>query len=109
MAAPAQILASWLIGTDPSCDIVVHDPTVSGQHCRLFRYTDSFALEDLGSTNGTYVDDIRLTARRPKAVTRQQHITLGLSTLLPWPDEGEATPAPRTPGLIRIGRSPEYG
>lgn len=107
MAAPAQILASWLIGTDASCDIVVRDSTVSGQHCRLFRYTDSFALEDLGSTNGTYVDDIRLTPRRPKAVTRQQHITLGLSTLLPWPDEGEGTRAPRRPGLIRIGRSPD--
>jgi pSer/pThr/pTyr-binding forkhead associated (FHA) protein len=87
MAAPAQIFATWLIGTDASCDIVLHDRTVSAQHCRLFQYRDSsFALEDLGSTNGTYVDDIRLAARRPKTVRRDQHITVGLTTRMPWPE-----------------------
>ncbi|MGH9139537.1 MAG: FHA domain-containing protein [Vicinamibacterales bacterium] len=107
MPSPTQILGSWLIGVDPASDIVVRDPTVSSQHCRLFRYTDSFALEDLGSTNGTYVDGVRLAPRRPTVVTRQQRITLGMTALLPWPDAASEIRAAPTPGVIRIGRSPD--
>ena len=54
------LLASWLIGSDKSCDIVVTHPMVSGQHCRLYQYERQFTLEDMGSTNGTYVDGIRI-------------------------------------------------
>ena len=36
------LLASWLIGSDTSCDIVVSHPMVSGQHCRLYQYERQF-------------------------------------------------------------------
>ncbi len=67
-----QILASWLIGSGSSCDIVVKDSTVSGQHCRLTKYERQFTVEDMGSTNGTYVDGIRITPRSPVIVAREQ-------------------------------------
>jgi ABC transport system ATP-binding/permease protein len=100
-----QILATWLIGTDPSCDLVVQHPMASSQHCRLTRYVDRFTLEDLGSTNGTFIDEARIPPRRPTLVTRHQRVTLGGVAALPWPDEAKVRSD--EPGVIRIGRSPD--
>lgn len=105
-----QILASWLIGSGSSCDIVVKDSTVSGQHCRLTKYERQFTVEDMGSTNGTYVDGIRITPRSPVIVAREQQVTLGRMVPLPWPDPPSSAAPPVQPGasrLIRIGRSPD--
>jgi ABC-type multidrug transport system ATPase subunit/ABC-type multidrug transport system permease subunit len=105
-----QLLASWLIGSDTSCDIVVSYAGVSGHHCRLYQYDRQFALEDMGSTNGTYVDGERIAPRTPVIVRPEQNITLGRTVALPWPD-GISRPAapqqPRGAREIRIGRSPE--
>ena len=107
-AAASHILASWLIGSDPACDIVVNHPGVSGRHCRLIQYEHQFGIEDLGSTNGTYVDGRKITPRMPVVITRQQNVTLGQNAPLPWPDQPTAPPSlAREPGVIRIGRSPE--
>jgi hypothetical protein len=44
------------VGRDPACGLVVEDPRVSKRHARL-RWTGSgWALEDLGSKNGTSVN-----------------------------------------------------
>jgi ABC-type multidrug transport system ATPase subunit len=104
---PLQILGSWLVGSDASCDLVVSDPTVSGRHCRLTRTEQGFTLEDLGSTNGTYVDGAKIPARQPVAVARGQHVTVGLNAPLPWPRDPAASARPHSPGVIRIGRSPD--
>src|SRR6185369_964542 len=77
MESGTNIIGSWLMGKDLSCDIVISHPTVSSQHCRLTQYERQFTLEDMGSTNGTFVDGIRLTPRLPVIVNRQQEITLG--------------------------------
>jgi ABC transport system ATP-binding/permease protein len=91
------LLASWLIGSDKSCDIVVSHPMVSGQHCRLYQYERQYTLEDMGSTNGTYVDGIRITARTPVIVSREQRVTLGVNVPLPWPDGGPRAAASEAP------------
>lgn len=76
--------SSWLIGSAAQCDIVVHAPTVSGMHCRLTAAGDGFQLVDLGSTNGTWVDGRRIDSHQPVSVQRNQRITLGTHTELPW-------------------------
>ena len=101
----SQILATWMVGTDPACDLVLDEPTVSGHHCRLTRFEDGYTLEDLGSTNGTFVDDVRLPPRRPMRVHKAQRVMLGSVARLPWPDEAVEAHA-KQPGVIRIGRSP---
>ncbi len=53
------------LGRDITNDIVINDPEVSRHHCRLTRTPTGFTLEDLGSTNGTFVNGQRLTAARP--------------------------------------------
>jgi ABC-type multidrug transport system ATPase subunit/ABC-type multidrug transport system permease subunit len=105
-----QLLASWLIGSESGCDIVVNHPAVSGHHCRLIQYERQFALEDLGSTNGTFVDDVRITPRAPVIVRPEQNITLGRSVPLPWPEQSPSQPLtvhPRDSRVIRIGRAPD--
>ncbi len=53
------------IGRDEANDIVIADPEVSRHHARLRRHGETFAVEDLGSTNGTFVDARRVTAPTP--------------------------------------------
>jgi predicted component of type VI protein secretion system len=50
------------VGRDPSSDVVVNHPQVSRQHARFVHQGQVMVLEDLGSTNGTFVNGMRLTA-----------------------------------------------
>lgn len=50
-------LGSTLIGRDTSCDIVLDDNAVSRHHAVIEADQDGYSLRDLGSTNGTYIDD----------------------------------------------------
>lgn len=74
---------SWVIGNSPQCDICVEGRTVSGKHCRLTERGESFLLEDLQSTNGTFVAGERIDG--PRIVRRGDSVTLGRNTPLPWP------------------------
>lgn len=49
------------IGRRPPAEIVLLDDAVSGQHARLTHRQGEWVVEDLGSTNGTYVNGRRLT------------------------------------------------
>lgn len=49
-----------LIGRNPECLLVLDDDFASGRHAALVRTADGWAVEDLGSTNGTFVDGIRI-------------------------------------------------
>ncbi|MDH3500280.1 MAG: FHA domain-containing protein [Acidimicrobiia bacterium] len=48
------------IGRHPESDIFLDDVTVSRHHCRVTVAGDAVTLEDVGSTNGTYVNDSRV-------------------------------------------------
>jgi len=50
---------SWILGRRPSCDIVLGDPLVSGEHARI-EVSDRVELVDLGSANGIVVDGERV-------------------------------------------------
>ncbi len=51
-----------LIGRSESCDLIVSDPLVSRRHCQILWDGVYCTVEDLGSTNGTYVNGQLLTA-----------------------------------------------
>ena len=51
--------ASLRIGTDPSSDLVLSDGSVSREHAVLTRTPEGVLVRDLGSTNGTFIDDVR--------------------------------------------------
>jgi pSer/pThr/pTyr-binding forkhead associated (FHA) protein len=109
----------WVVGSAADCDIVVDRDIVSGHHCQLAQYENGFALEDLESTNGTFVNGQALPARSRRWVTPQDAITLGTTERLPWPVDlrkrvQHGTIAlPKAPSsgqwdkIITIGRAPE--
>ncbi len=51
------------IGRRAVCDVVVQDDSVSGRHARLRRRAGGWEVEDLGSTNGTFVNGTRIESR----------------------------------------------
>jgi FHA domain len=68
------------VGRDVTNEIVMGDPEVSRQHSRFTRTPAGFVLEDLGSTNGTYVNGERLAA--PRVLTAGDTIGLGENVTL---------------------------
>jgi two-component system, cell cycle response regulator len=47
-----------VLGRGADCDIQVDRDSVSRRHARVFRAADQWMVEDLGSTNGSYVNDV---------------------------------------------------
>ena len=45
-----------LFGRDPSCDIVVNTERTSWRHCLVFHSSQGYAVEDLDSVNGTFLN-----------------------------------------------------
>ncbi|MDO4259301.1 MAG: FHA domain-containing protein [Actinomycetaceae bacterium] len=58
-----------VVGRSPACTLVLEDEYASGHHARLMPDSHgSWWIEDLGSRNGTTVDDERLTGPRELAI-----------------------------------------
>ncbi len=54
-----------VIGRLPECDVALADPNVSRKHTEVRASGTGFVARDLGSTNGTMVNGIRLQADQP--------------------------------------------
>ncbi|MCA9537979.1 MAG: sigma 54-interacting transcriptional regulator [Myxococcales bacterium] len=48
------------LGSMDDNDVVIDDDTVSRYHCRLYQEENAYVLLDLGSTNGTFVNNVRI-------------------------------------------------
>lgn len=53
-------LGDTRIGRKPGCDIVLDDPAVSSEHAVIKTVGTKSTVQDLGSTNGTYVESNRI-------------------------------------------------
>src|SRR5207253_178606 len=68
----------------PEVDLSRFDPQtkVSRRHARIWREGETFMVEDLGSVNGTVVNDvIRLEQREPRQIDSGDRIRLGDTTV----------------------------
>ncbi len=70
---------SITVGRAATCDLVVSDTYVSNVHARIFAKDGSYWLEDLGSTNGTYMNRAKVAV--PTAVGPGDEIRIGKATL----------------------------
>ena len=52
--------ASLVVGRTPDNDLAIDHPLVSRHHLRFDRHASTWMVTDLGSTNGTYVNGIRI-------------------------------------------------
>ncbi|GAA2736575.1 FHA domain-containing protein [Pedococcus aerophilus] len=50
-----------VIGRNPECALVLDDDFASGRHAKIFHRDGAWFVEDLGSTNGTFLGAERLT------------------------------------------------
>ena len=68
-----------IIGRADKCQIVLDDTYVSQVHARIFSRGEGFVLEDLGSTNGTYLNRRRITA--PVELQRGDQVKIGKTVM----------------------------
>ena len=81
-AIPALLnfnVAEITLGRDPACECSLHDETVSTHHARLVYHHAQWWLEDLGSKNGTRLNDELLTG--PTVVISGDKIQCGHTPL----------------------------
>ncbi|MCS7064722.1 MAG: FHA domain-containing protein, partial [Fimbriimonadales bacterium] len=67
------------IGRRPGNDLVIPDPYVSGTHATIEIVGNEVRITDLGSTNGTFIGDVRLTPNLPTPIESGAVLTLGRS------------------------------
>jgi len=71
--------APVLIGRAPECTLVLDDDFASGRHARLSLDQGAWVLEDLGSTNGTFLG--RNKVQNPTAVEPGTPVRIGRTVL----------------------------
>jgi pSer/pThr/pTyr-binding forkhead associated (FHA) protein len=68
-----------LIGRGADCQIILDDDYVSTRHARVVSGENGIYVEDLGSTNGSYVNGQRITA--PTTITMSDAVRIGKTIL----------------------------
>ena len=56
--------AQFVVGRDPTSDLVVSERAVSRHHARFEKKESGFVVTDLGSTNGTWVNGERIASEK---------------------------------------------
>jgi hypothetical protein len=72
--------AEILIGRDPVCDYSLDDKTVSAEHARLAYHHNQWWVEDLGSRNGTYLNQEAVSS--PVVVASGDELRCGQITMI---------------------------
>jgi hypothetical protein len=67
------------VGRAAGCQITMDDTYVSQLHARVFRRDGQLYVEDLGSTNGTYLNRKKVTA--PIAIRRGDRLQIGKTVM----------------------------
>jgi len=68
------------LGRDPSCNIVFDEIEVSRHHARIYKSNNEYFIEDLNSTNGTYING--QPVKKQEIIQNGDLITLGDSVVL---------------------------
>ncbi len=104
------------VGRAPDNDVVLDDPSVSSRHCMLFRRGGKYTLRDLGSTNGTSVNEFNIRETRLKP---GDEVSVG-NVLLTFdgddvevdelsPEEAASVARPATVKTTRANTPPAFG
>lgn len=70
-----ELLDELTVGRAAGCHIALEDRFVSQLHARMFRRDDQCFIEDLGSTNGTFLNDEKVTG--PALLSKSDRVRIG--------------------------------
>jgi pSer/pThr/pTyr-binding forkhead associated (FHA) protein len=94
------------VGRDATNDIVINDAEVSRRHARLTFQGGKYVLEDLGSTNGTFVNGQRLAG--PRVLKAGEVVSFGEQIILVFEvttvDAGATMVSPRAAAVPSVSR-----
>ncbi|MCA9896255.1 MAG: FHA domain-containing protein, partial [Anaerolineae bacterium] len=91
------------LGRDESNDIVIHEKQISRVHMIFTKEQDGYAIEDLQSTNGTYVNGHQV--RNPRMLNDGDVITVGNSIQISFERAPLEDAPPPQPLPHRVGSS----
>lgn len=86
---------SLVLGRDPRSDVVIDHPQVSRRHARITRRDDQWLIEDLDSTNGTFLNGSYLA--KPETLSEGDAIGLSDAVTLIYRVTARASDRPRRP------------
>ena len=69
-----------MVGRDPACDVLLDDDAISARHVHLSHHHGQWWVEDLGSTNGTRLNQSPLAT--PTVLTTGDQIECGHTALI---------------------------
>lgn len=69
-----------LVGRDPNCKVHIPNETISAQHARIYLIDQNWWIQDLNSTNGTFLNDERI--EQPCILTNNDLVQVGNVKLL---------------------------
>ena len=70
-----ELDSSATIGRSPAVEIQIDDPFASGRHARIYERGGLFYLEDMGSTNGTFLNGTAV--RSQELLQAEDNIRIG--------------------------------
>lgn len=68
-----------------SCDVALDDEYVSSRHARFFCQNGRWLVEDLGSTNGTYLNGSLTRVYGPQQLSKGDQVKIGHTVLVVVP------------------------
>lgn len=74
-----QLQSELHIGRNFDCQVTLQDDYASGKHARIYLANNDVILADLGSTNGTFLNEERITI--PTPITDRDIIRIGHTTM----------------------------
>jgi hypothetical protein len=93
------------LGRNDTNDLVISEPSVSGSHCQLIVADKTVRVQDVGSTNGTFVNGVQVT---DVSLSGNVQIRFGTVEVMFEADGSEEDAAPAPPALQTPASSPSH-
>ncbi len=68
---------SWILGRSENCDIYIDYNILSREHLKFLKTDNTFTVTDLGSSNGTFLNDKEMVAHKPYHLNANDLISSG--------------------------------
>ena len=103
-----EVSSELIIGRDPGADVTLHDSQVSRRHARISLDAGGLIVEDLGSSNGTFLNGTEIYART--RFDPGDELLIGTTVLqLPAEHAREVSGVlPVPPGLAKPAGRPDF-